>query len=130
MKGRTTRLNIAILVLSLLFVTCGRGHWTVAQCLHATLPPVVQLHSDHNSDRPSDQHGYAIHHHAMTLSHTVDNATHHIVHIMDSIEYSVPVALPYRKADKPEYSWIISDPRLPADVIPVPLYRPPRTLYS
>jgi hypothetical protein len=124
MKRRTTTtgLHVAVLVLSLLFVTCGRGYLAVAQCLHATLPPVVQFHSDH--------HGYDIHHHSVALPHTDDNLTHDIVHILDSIEYSVPVVLPCRQAPKPVYSWVMNGPPLPTDVTLVPLYRPPRSSLS
>ena len=109
---------LAVLVLSLLFAASGRGYWVIAQCLHASLPPVIQLHSDHQ--------GYDIHHHSLGLSHPDDNTTHHIVHIMDSIEFSVPVALPFREAHKPEYSWVMNDPPFPMNGIPIPLYRPPR----
>ena len=123
MKGQTrARLYVAVLVISLFFTASGRGYWAVAQCLHAALPPVIQLHSNH--------HGYDIHHHSIELSHTVNDITHHIVHIMDSIEYSMPVVTPFQEAPKPDYAWVVDDPPLPADVIPAQLYRPPKRSHT
>lgn len=121
---RNRHLTVGVLIISLLFVACGRGYWVIAQCLHASQPSMIHIDPAHQ--------GYLAHHHhtGNDLLDEADGATHQIIHIMDSIEYSVPVLLAAEELRSPRYPRVAGSPQYPPDVVPATLYRPPKEARS
>lgn len=109
-----------LLIVSMLLLACGRGYWAVAQSVHSNAPAVLHIETDHR--------GYLSHHHHSDadLLEEVGGTPHQIIHIMDSIDYSVPTLLGVRKLISPRYPKLTAPPQFPPDVVPVPLYRPPK----
>lgn len=113
-------LTVGVLIISLLFVACGRGCWVITQCLHASHPTMIHID-------PARQGYLAHHHHARSdLLGEADGATHQIIHILDSIEYSVPVLLEAGYFRSARYPRVAGSPQFPPDVVLTTLYRPPK----
>lgn len=113
------RLIVGLLILGLLAVSCGRGYWVIEQCLHASQ---TTMHMD------AAHQGYVDHHHhsGLELLDEADSATHQLIHVMDSIEYSVPVLLAEEDFRSPLNGRVSDLTQHPPDFIPFRLYRPPR----
>jgi hypothetical protein len=121
---KSRHLTVAMLTISLLFVVCGRGYWVIVQCLHASQHTMIHVDPAHQ--------GYLAHHHhtGSDLLDEADGATHQIIHIMDSIEYSVPVLLEAEAFRSPRYPPVDGSPQFPPDVVSATLYRPPKETCS
>lgn len=109
---------VAVLMLSLLSTTLLRGCWTIAQCLHDEVSPRYVLEVN---DEPH------FHHHQHTHAEAqMDDATHSALHMMDSIEFSLPPLLSDSRVNQTRYPALSAIPPRFPDYDRARLYRPPR----
>lgn len=109
-------ITVVLLVLSVLSTTLFRGCWTIAQCVHDETPPRYVLVL---GDEPHVFHHQHVH-------SQMDGASHSMLHMMDSIEHSLPPLLSDNPIHPYRYPSLLANRPYIPDYERARLFRPPR----